>query len=150
MPTRHNSRIYPRFLPELEKIHETSPSARDEAQFPCILCSATPCSQNNTKGDLISLMEFQRVPKKNLTSLEWLWCHQRNVKLFSVPKSIRDDPRLSCIGCSAIPLSPSDKTGGLCYFRQLQKFTDIHLSNAEEHQFKHRSSSKAPWTTYHL
>ena len=45
MPTCHNSRIYPRFLPQLVKIHETYPSARDEAQFPCIACSAIPCSQ---------------------------------------------------------------------------------------------------------
>ena len=84
MPTRHNSRIYPIFLPQLEKIHETSPSARDEAQFPCIACSAIPCSQYNTKGTSICLMEFQRVPTNNLASLEWHWCHQRNVKLFGV------------------------------------------------------------------
>ena len=84
MPSRHNSRVYPRFLPQLEKIHDSSPSARDEAQFPCIACSAIPCSQYNTKGALICLMEVQRVPKNNLTCLEWHWCHQRNVKLFGV------------------------------------------------------------------
>ena len=84
IPTRHNSRIYPTFLPQLEKIHETSPSARDEAQFPLIACSAIPCCQYNTKGAWICLMELQRVRKNNLTSLEWHWCHQRNVKLFDV------------------------------------------------------------------
>ena len=84
MPTRHNSRIYPRFLPPLEKIHETSPSARDEAQFPYTACSAIPCSQYNSKGALICLMELQRVPKNNVTSLERHWCHQRNMKWFSV------------------------------------------------------------------
>ena len=83
MPTHHNSRKYPRILTQLEKIHESSPSARDEAQFPCIACSAIPCSQYNTKGDLICLMEFQRVPKNIIPSLEWHWCHQRNVKLLS-------------------------------------------------------------------
>ena len=30
-----NSRIYLRFPPQLEKNHETSPSPRDEAHFPC-------------------------------------------------------------------------------------------------------------------
>ena len=29
-----NSRIYPRFLPEVEKSHETSPSVGDEAESP--------------------------------------------------------------------------------------------------------------------
>ena len=32
--------MYPRFLPQLEKIHETSPSPRDQARFPCIACRA--------------------------------------------------------------------------------------------------------------
>ena len=106
MPTSHNSRIYPRLLPQLKKIHETSPSPRDKAQFPCIACSAIPCSQYNTKGALICLMEHQRVPKNNISRPEWHWCHQRNVKFFVKPKSIRDVPRLSCIGSSAIPHSP--------------------------------------------
>ena len=35
-----NSRIYPKFLPQLEKTHETFPSLRDEARFPCIACRA--------------------------------------------------------------------------------------------------------------
>ena len=66
------------------------------------------------------------------------------------PKSFRDDPQLSCIGWSAIPFSPCYKTGGLSYFRQLQRLPDIHVSNPEEHQFMHRSSRKAPWRPYHL
>ena len=33
-PPRRNSRIYPRFRPQLEKNNETSPSPRDEARFP--------------------------------------------------------------------------------------------------------------------
>ena len=65
-------------------------------------------------------------------------------------KSIWDDAWLSCIGSSAIPCSPSYKTGGLSYFRQLQRFPDIPVSNREEHQFQHRNSRKAPWTPYHL
>ena len=44
---RCNSRIYPRFLPQLEKTHETSPSPRDEARFPCIACRAIAFSQSN-------------------------------------------------------------------------------------------------------
>ena len=43
-----NSRIYPRFLPQLEKTHETSHSPRDEARFPCIACRAIAFSQSNT------------------------------------------------------------------------------------------------------
>ena len=43
-----NSRIYPRCLPQLEKTHETSPSPRDEARFPCIACRAIAFSQANT------------------------------------------------------------------------------------------------------
>ena len=45
---RCNSRIYPRFLPQLEKTHETFPSLRDEAQFPCIVSRAIAFSQSNT------------------------------------------------------------------------------------------------------
>ena len=43
-----NSRIYPRFLPHLEKTHETFPSLRDEARFPCIVSRAIAISQSNT------------------------------------------------------------------------------------------------------
>ena len=45
---RWNSRIYTRFLPHLEKTHETFPSVRDEARFPCIACWAIAFSQSNT------------------------------------------------------------------------------------------------------
>ena len=45
---RCNSRIYPRFLPHLEKTHETFPSLRDEARFPCIVSRAIAFSQSNT------------------------------------------------------------------------------------------------------
>ena len=45
---RCNSRIYPRFLPQLEKTHETFPSVRDEARFPCIVSRAMAFSQSNT------------------------------------------------------------------------------------------------------
>ena len=43
-----NSRIYPRFLPQLEKTHEMFPSMRDEARFPCIVSRAMAFSQSNT------------------------------------------------------------------------------------------------------
>ena len=78
-PTRPNSRIYRRFLLQLEKIHEISPSVTDEAQFTCIACWAIPCSQYNMKWALICLMEVQRVPKKYITCLDdtdvtkWMW-----------------------------------------------------------------------------
>ena len=42
-----NSRIYPRFLPQLEKTHETLHSLRDEARFPCIVSRANAFSQSN-------------------------------------------------------------------------------------------------------
>ena len=45
---RCNSRIYLRFLPQLEKTHETFPSLRDEARFPCIVSRAIAFSQSNT------------------------------------------------------------------------------------------------------
>ena len=45
---RCNSRIYPRFLPQLEKTHETFPSLRDEARFPCTVSRAIAFSQSNT------------------------------------------------------------------------------------------------------
>ena len=44
---RCNSRIYPRFLPQIEKTHETFPSLRDEARFPCIVSRAIAFSQSN-------------------------------------------------------------------------------------------------------
>ena len=46
--SRCNSRIYPRFLLQLEKTHETFPSLRDEARFPCIVSRAIAFSQSNT------------------------------------------------------------------------------------------------------
>ena len=81
---RRNSRIYPSFPPQLEKNHETSPSGRDDARYPCIACRATLGSQSNMEGSLMCLMELQRVLKITLTSLEWHWCHQRNVKLIGL------------------------------------------------------------------
>ena len=36
-----------RFLPQLEKTHETFPSLRDEARFPCIVSRAIAFSQSN-------------------------------------------------------------------------------------------------------
>ena len=45
---RCNSRIYTRFLPQLEKTHETFPSLRDEARVPCIVSRAIAFSQSNT------------------------------------------------------------------------------------------------------
>ena len=45
---RCNYRIYPRFLPQLEKTHETFPYLRDEARFPCIVSRAIVFSQSNT------------------------------------------------------------------------------------------------------
>ena len=45
---RCNSRIYPRFLPQLEKTHETFPSLGDEARFPCIVSRAIAFFQSNT------------------------------------------------------------------------------------------------------
>ena len=45
---RYNSRIYPRFMPQLEKTHETFPSLGDEARIPCIVSRAIAFSQSNT------------------------------------------------------------------------------------------------------
>ena len=42
-----NSKIYPRFLPQLEKTHDTFPSLRDEARFPSIVSRAIAVSQSN-------------------------------------------------------------------------------------------------------
>ena len=64
------------------------------------------------------------------------------------PKSTRDDARLPCIGSRAIPCSPSYKTGGLSYFRQLQIFPATLVSNLGEHKIQHRNSRKAPWMPY--
>ena len=44
---RRNSRIYPRFLPQLEKTHETFPSLRDEAWFTVTVSRAIAFSQSN-------------------------------------------------------------------------------------------------------
>ena len=67
---RRNLRIYARFPPQLEKNHETCPSPRDEARFPCMACKAILYSSSNKKGALTSLMSLHRVPKKTATSLE--------------------------------------------------------------------------------
>ena len=45
---RCNSRIYPRFLLQLEKTQETFPSLGDEARFPCIVSRAIAFSHSNT------------------------------------------------------------------------------------------------------
>ena len=46
--SRRKSRIYPRFLPPLEKTHENFPSPRDEARLPCTVSRAIVFSQSNT------------------------------------------------------------------------------------------------------
>ena len=43
-----NSSMYPRFPPQLEKNHETSPSLRDEARFPAL--GAEQCLVPNQTG----------------------------------------------------------------------------------------------------
>ena len=83
---RCNSRIYPRFLPHLEKTHETFPSLRDEALFPCIVSRAIAFSQSNMYGASICLIELQRVPQNSVTRREEHWCNPRNAKLLGVPK----------------------------------------------------------------
>ena len=45
---RCNSRIYPRFFPQLKKTHDPFHSLRDEARFPCIVSRAIAFSQSNT------------------------------------------------------------------------------------------------------
>ena len=45
---RCNSRIYPRFLPQLEKTHDNFRSLQDEARSPCIVSRAIAFSQSNT------------------------------------------------------------------------------------------------------
>ena len=45
--SRRNSRIYHRFLPQLEKTHEPFPSLRHEARFPCNVSRAIAFSQSN-------------------------------------------------------------------------------------------------------
>ena len=47
-PPRCNSRIYPRFLLQLDKTHETFPTLRDEARFCCNVSRAIAFSQSNT------------------------------------------------------------------------------------------------------
>ena len=47
---RHNSSMYPRGLPQLEKTNKTFPSPRDEARFPSIVSRAIVISQSNTFG----------------------------------------------------------------------------------------------------
>ena len=42
-----NSRIYPSFRPQLQKTHDTFPSLRDEARFPCIVSRVIAFSQSN-------------------------------------------------------------------------------------------------------
>ena len=45
---RGNSRIYPRFLPQFEKTHETFPLPREEARFPSTVSRPIAFSQSNT------------------------------------------------------------------------------------------------------
>ena len=83
---RCNSRIYPRFLPQLEKTQETFPSLRDEARFPCIVSRAIAFSQSNMLGASICLIELQRVLNNTVTRREEHWGQPRNAKLLGVPK----------------------------------------------------------------
>ena len=72
---------------------------------------------------------------------EMVQCNPNQIKMTP------DSPVLDLVQ-SSIP--QSYKTGSLSYFRQLQRFPDIPVSNLEEHQFMHRNSRKAPWTPYYL
>ena len=148
MPTRHNSRIYPRFLPQLEKIHETSHSARDEAlPLHCVLSNSMFPIQHERRFHLLdgTPESPQEEPHKSRMTLmspkecEMVQCNPNQIKMTP------DSPVLDLVQ-SSIP--QSYKTGSLSYFRQLQRFPVIPVSNLEEHQFLHRHSRKAPWTPY--
>ena len=86
-----NLRLYPRFQPQLEKNHETSPSPQEEAWIPCIACRAILYSPSNTKEALTSLMELQRVTKITVTNLEGPWGHCSNMKSSKYHKSSWDE-----------------------------------------------------------
>ena len=130
---RCNSRIYPRFPLQLEKSHETSPSAGVKARIPCIGCRAIPSSQSNTKGASMCLMEHQRVPKKTVTWREEHCCHSGMQNSSVYPKSNRDEAHFPFIGSIAIPCSTSYRTSGLTSFSKLQRLTETPVSGLYEY-----------------
>ena len=145
-----NSRIYPRFQPQLEKNHEIYPSPSDKARFPCIACRAIPCSPSNTKGALTFLMD-SRESRRTLSQVERhpeVTTATRKCSVY--PKSTRDEARFTSIGSRAIPISPLNTTSGLISFRKLKGFPRNTVPSLEGHQVQQSNSRKAPSTPNHL
>ena len=133
---RLNSRIYPRFLPQLEKTYETFPSLRDEAQFPCIVSRAIAFSKSNTEGASICLIELQRVPNSTFTRRDEHWCHSSNAKLLVVPKIKLRWVQFPLYWLHNHPRSKSYRTSGLTPFRNLEWFPETTVSSIEDQQFQ--------------
>ena len=89
-----NCRESPRTLSQDEKKTDVSSgmqnrlvypkSTQDEPHFSSIGCIAIPRSTSYTTSSLTSFRKIPRFPETSITSLEWHWFHQRNVKFFSV------------------------------------------------------------------
>ena len=125
-----NSRKTMRLPPQLEMRPDSPALHAEQFQFPNQTGKETWFAWCNSN-------EFPRTPSQvlndtNVTKGMW--------NCLEYPKSTRDDARLPCIGSRAVHSSPSYKTGGLSYFRQLQRFPETTFSNLEEHQFQHRNS----------
>ena len=85
--------MFPR---QLEKNHETSPSPRDEARFPCLGSRAIPCSPLYTTSGLTSFRQLPRFRESPVLSLwEQKFQHRNSRKAPCTPYHLvkRADPQ---------------------------------------------------------
>ena len=131
-----NSRIYPRFLPQLEKTNETSPhleikpdSAALHAEllhFPNKTCKEPRFVLLNSRESPTTLSQDEKNTDVNL--------RMQNCSVY--PKPNCDETNFPCIGSVTIPRSTSYRTSGLTPFRKLERFPETTVSSIEYHQFQ--------------
>ena len=67
-----------------------------------------------------------------------------------IPLSSPDEAQIPHIGSRTIPHSPSNTTGCLTSFNQLQRFPEHTITRLDEHRGPHSNSRRAPCTQNHL
>ena len=135
---------------QLEKTHETSPSPRDEALFPCIACRAIAFPNQTHKQPRSAWLNSRESPKT-------LSQDEKNTDVTSgtqnrlvCPKSNWDEANFNCIGSITIRWYSSYRTSGLTPFSKLERFPEKTVSSIDDHQFHWRSLRKLPSTLYQL
>ena len=116
---RCNSRIYPRFLPQLEITHETFPSLGDEARFPALCPEQLRFSNQTSKEPRFAWLNSRDSPTILLQDEKNTDVTPGMQNCLVYPKSNWDEANFPCIGSITTPRFTSYITSGLSPFRNV-------------------------------